>query len=152
MKTMMKGIFLAAAVSGAGIATPAVAFDTGHGTPAHVAAQQSNVLGYGDRDNRWRDRRDRDYRDRDYRDRDRYSRSSYEDRDYRGARNWNGQNQRYNCRRKDGTTGLIIGGAAGALLGREVDTRGDRTLGTVLGAAGGALLGKKVAQGQNNCR
>ena len=55
------------------------------------------------------------------------------------------------CRKKDGTTGLIIGGAAGALLGREVDGGRDRTLGTILGAAAGALLGKEV-DGGTRCR
>lgn len=70
---------------------------------------------------------------------------------YRNTRTWRGDDGRYYCQKKDGTTGLIIGGAAGALLGREIDSRGDRTLGTVLGAAAGALLGKEVAQGRS-CR
>ena len=48
------------------------------------------------------------------------------------------------CRKRSGTTGLIAGGAAGALAGREIDKRGDRTTGTVLGAAVGALLGRHV--------
>lgn len=61
-------------------------------------------------------------------------------RDYRHHRE-----KRYyrNCR-TSGTTGLIVGGAAGALLGREVDRRGDRATGTILGAAGGALLGREI--------
>ena len=46
--------------------------------------------------------------------------------------------------RTDGTTGLIVGGVAGALVGRTIDTRGDRTLGTLGGAAAGALLGREV--------
>ena len=57
---------------------------------------------------------------------------------------WRGEDGRYYCKKKNGTTGLIIGGAAGALLGREIAGRGDRTLGTILGAAGGALLGRKI--------
>ena len=48
------------------------------------------------------------------------------------------------CRKRSGTTGLIVGGAAGALAGRQVDKHGDRTTGTVLGAAVGALLGRHV--------
>ncbi len=48
------------------------------------------------------------------------------------------------CKKRSGTTGLVIGGAAGALAGREIDKRGDRTTGTVLGAAVGALLGRHV--------
>ncbi len=71
---------------------------------------------------------------------------------YQNTRTWRGNDGRYYCQKKDGTTGLIIGGAAGALLGREIDSRGDRTLGTVIGAAAGALLGKEVAQGGNRCR
>ena len=46
--------------------------------------------------------------------------------------------------RSGGTTGLILGGAAGALLGREVDRYGDRTPGTIVGAGAGALLGREI--------
>lgn len=59
-------------------------------------------------------------------------------------RTWRGKDGRVYCRRPNGTTGLIVGGAAGALVGRAVDGGRDRTLGTVLGAAGGALLGREV--------
>jgi uncharacterized protein YcfJ len=48
------------------------------------------------------------------------------------------------CRKRSGTTGLIIGGAAGALGGRELDGGRNRTTGTVLGGAVGALLGRHV--------
>ena len=48
------------------------------------------------------------------------------------------------CKRPNGTTGLIVGAAGGALIGRAIDTRGERTTGTVLGAAAGALLGRHV--------
>lgn len=93
---------------------------------------------YGDND-RYRDDR-RDYR-RDYRRDQRrdYRRSHYRDRRY------------YNCRRGDGTAGLIIGGAAGALLGREVDRYGDRVPGTIIGGAAGALIGREVARGGRRC-
>jgi hypothetical protein len=57
---------------------------------------------------------------------------------------WRGSHGRVYCRRPSGTTGLIVGGAAGVLVGRELDKRGDRTTGTVLGAALGALLGRHV--------
>ncbi|PJG48835.1 hypothetical protein CAF53_11730 [Sphingobium sp. LB126] len=43
-----------------------------------------------------------------------------------------------------GTTGLLVGAAAGALLGRAVDTRGDRLPGTIIGGGAGALIGKEV--------
>ncbi|MCJ8158963.1 glycine zipper 2TM domain-containing protein [Sphingomonas sp. LaA6.9] len=57
---------------------------------------------------------------------------------------WRGRDGRTYCRKSDGTTGLIVGAAGGALLGRAIDTRGDRTTGTVVGAAAGALLGKEI--------
>jgi len=63
---------------------------------------------------------------------------------YRDTRVWRGADGQTYCRKRDGTTGLIIGGAAGALLGREIDGGRDRTLGTILGAAAGALLGREI--------
>ena len=71
---------------------------------------------------------------------------------YRNTQVWRGRDGNTYCRKKDGTTGLIIGGAVGALLGREVDGGYDRSLGTILGGAAGALLGKEVAQGGTRCR
>lgn len=65
---------------------------------------------------------------------------------------WRGDDGRYHCRRSNGTTGLIIGAAAGALLGRELDGGRDRTVGTILGAAGGALLGRAIDRGELRCR
>jgi outer membrane lipoprotein SlyB len=62
---------------------------------------------------------------------------------YRG-KVWRGADGRTYCRKSNGTTGLLVGGAAGALIGREIDNRGSRTTGTVLGAAVGALLGRHV--------
>ena len=57
---------------------------------------------------------------------------------------WQGQDGRYYCRRPNGTTGLIVGGAAGALIGRQLDGGRSRTTGTILGAAAGALIGREV--------
>ena len=68
--------------------------------------------------------------------------------------------QRYYGRRHgrcgNGTTGLIVGGAAGALIGREVDRGGSRnryygrrssgTTGAIIGGALGALVGREVAR------
>lgn len=71
--------------------------------------------------------------------------ASYGEPVYNNTRVWQGQDGRYYCRKSNGTTGLLVGGAVGALLGREVvGRRGDRTLGAILGAAGGALLGKSL--------
>ncbi len=69
-----------------------------------------------------------------------------------GIRYWRGDDGRYYCKRSNGTTGLIIGAAAGALAGRAIDTRGERTTGTVVGAAVGALLGKSIDQNRVRCR
>ena len=60
------------------------------------------------------------------------------------GRVWRGADGRVYCRKPNGTTGLIVGGAAGVLVGRQIDSRGSRTTGTVLGAAVGALLGRHV--------
>jgi hypothetical protein len=62
---------------------------------------------------------------------------------YRGQ-TWRGADGRVYCRKSNGTTGLVVGGAAGALAGREIAGRGNGTTGTVLGAAVGALLGRHV--------
>ncbi len=64
---------------------------------------------------------------------------------------WRGDDGRYYCRRSDGTVGLVVGAAGGALLGRAVDTRGSRATGTILGAAAGALLGREIAR-KRRCR
>ncbi|MFT3967561.1 MAG: glycine zipper 2TM domain-containing protein [Sphingobium sp.] len=66
-------------------------------------------------------------------------------------REWRGRDGRTYCRKSDGTTGLIVGGVGGALVGRAIDTRGDRTTGTVVGAAAGALLGKSI-DSKRTCR
>lgn len=75
---------------------------------------------------------------------------AYQNRNSR-YREWRGKDGRLYCRRKNGTTGLVIGAAAGALAGRAIDTRGDRATGTIIGAAGGALLGREIDKGRR-CR
>jgi outer membrane lipoprotein SlyB len=87
----------------------------------------------------------------DHRGRGDYSRYYDNSGNYHGP-TWRGRDGRMYCRRSNGTTGLIVGGAAGALLGRAVDTRGERTTGTVIGAALGALLGREVQRGRSRCR
>lgn len=82
---------------------------------------------------------------------DDYGRRVYEEPVYRNTRVWEDDNGVVRCRKTDGTIGLIVGGAAGAILGREIDSRGDRSLGTILGAAGGAILGKQVMS-RTRCR
>ena len=62
---------------------------------------------------------------------------------------YRGSDGRYYCRRSDGTTGLVVGGLAGAAIGNAI---GGDTLGTLLGAAGGAALGRSIERGQVRCR
>ncbi|QGN53654.1 glycine zipper 2TM domain-containing protein [Novosphingobium sp. Gsoil 351] len=69
-----------------------------------------------------------------------------------GIQYWRGTDGRYRCKRSNGTTGLLIGGAAGALVGRAIDTHGSRTTGTVVGAAAGALLGREVERSRSRAR
>ena len=70
---------------------------------------------------------------------------------YRG-KIWQDSKGRYRCKRSDGTTGLIVGAAGGALLGRAIDTKGERATGTILGAAAGALLGRSLDRSGVHCR
>ena len=70
---------------------------------------------------------------------------------YYDGKVWRDSNGRLRCKRPNGTTGLIVGAAGGALLGRAIDTRGERATGTILGAAAGALLGREV-QRSVSCR
>ncbi|MXP27377.1 glycine zipper 2TM domain-containing protein [Porphyrobacter algicida] len=86
-------------------------------------------------------------------DRERYDRHHHEyHTTHSGVRYWRGNDGRYYCHRSDGTTGLLVGLAAGALVGRAIDTHGDRATGTILGAAGGALLGRSIDRGRTVCR
>jgi hypothetical protein len=76
--------------------------------------------------------------------------ASAKKRDY-AYREWRGRDGRTYCRKSNGTTGLIVGAAGGALAGRAIDTRGERTTGTLLGAAAGALIGKEI-DSKRRCR
>jgi Ni/Co efflux regulator RcnB len=87
------------------------------------------------------------YADRYYRSGEYYPtrRMGVNDRIYRG------QNGRYYCRRTDGTTGLIVGGVTGGLLGRWIAPGGSRTIGAIVGAAGGALAGRAIDRNNVRC-
>jgi len=65
---------------------------------------------------------------------------------------WRDSQGRLRCRRPNGTTGLIVGAAGGALVGRAIDTHGERATGTILGAAAGALVGRSFERSQARCR
>ena len=114
-------------------------------------------LGWQKRD-AWRDYNRYDYNRYDPRygsyQANRYYRdgSYYQDRRlYNQDRIYRGSNDRYYCRRNDGTTGLIIGAAAGSLLGRTIARNGSKTLGTILGGAGGALIGRSIGRDGLRC-
>jgi len=63
---------------------------------------------------------------------------------YYSGRTWYDGQGRVRCKRPNGTTGLLIGGVGGALVGRSIDTHGSRATGTIIGAAAGALLGRSI--------
>jgi len=66
---------------------------------------------------------------------------------------YRGSDGRYYCKRGDGTTGLIVGAAAGGILGNVIDGGHNRAAGTLIGGALGALAGKSIAQNQDiRCR
>jgi hypothetical protein len=83
-----------------------------------------------------------------YRDDPRYQerRLGPNDRVYRGS------DGRYYCQRSDGTTGLIIGAGAGALLGNVADGGHNRVAGTLIGGTLGALLGRSIDQNNADVR
>ena len=70
----------------------------------------------------------------------------------RNDRIYRGSDNRYYCRRDDGTTGLIIGGIAGGVLGHIIAPGGSKTLGTIIGAGAGALIGRAIDDGDIVCR
>ncbi|WP_300975251.1 glycine zipper 2TM domain-containing protein [Sphingomonas sp. LHG3406-1] len=73
---------------------------------------------------------------------------------YYSGKTWYDGRGRLRCKRNNGTTGLIVGAAGGALIGRAIDTRGSRVTGTIVGAAAGALLGREVERSRKRyiCR
>ena len=127
--------------------------------PVAASAQDYNRGGY----DRGYNNDNRGYRDdnRGYND-GRDNGNYYPERDYRANRRYReryltandqvyrGHDGRYYCKRNDGTTGLIVGGAGGALLGSAVAPGGSGLLGALIGGAGGALLGKSIDQNGRN--
>lgn len=81
-------------------------------------------------------------------DHDRYERQSR----YYDGPVWQDRRGHYRCKRTNGTTGMLVGAASGALVGRAIDTRGERATGTIIGAAVGALLGREVEKGLKSKR
>ncbi|CAH0496810.1 hypothetical protein [Novosphingobium sp. CECT 9465] len=86
--------------------------------------------------------------DRYYRNNSRYRERqlSYEDRVYRGRDN------RYYCRRSDGSTGLIVGGLGGAAAGAIIAPGDSTVLGAIIGGISGAAVGAAVDSGNRSNR
>ena len=145
MIKLFKSAALAAATASVLVAAaPATAANLP--APSHVSVMNAGDAGWNNwrRDDYRRDRYDARYSDRGYyNDRGRYNNN---------RQIWRGRDGRYYCRRDNGTTGLLIGGAVGGLIGHEVAGRGDNTLGTILGVAGGALLGREIDRSGSRCR
>lgn len=139
MNAFFKASALAAAVASLATAMPVSAMPA-YDSQFRAPGEQSYQHG--------RERYSREDWRRGYRSSYRY----YDEPVYRDTRSWRGDDGRYYCRRPDGTTGLLIGGAAGALIGRGIDGGRDHTLGTVLGALGGALLGRQIDRDSSRCR
>ena len=157
MSKFLKAATMAIAASGLAFAMPASAAPALHANPDVHTAVTGDMTFEHKRERRYRDYRGRDYRDRSYRGRHQ-SRPYYMgyDRNYgqpvrSNTRVWRGNDNRYYCRRDDGTTGLLVGAGVGALLGHEVAGRGDRTLGAILGGAAGALLGRSIDRSSTRC-
>ncbi len=84
---------------------------------------------------------------------DRYYRDGYEPiRVTRNTRIYRGFDNRYYCRRSDGTTGLIVGAALGGLLGSQLDQGASNLAGVLIGGGAGALLGREIDRGNLSCR
>lgn len=83
-----------------------------------------------------------------YRDDPRYRERRLDRRD----RIYRGSDDRYYCRRPDGTTGLIVGAIAGGILGNIIARGGSETLGTILGAGAGAVIGREIERDGVSCR
>jgi len=86
------------------------------------------------------------------RERHHHQHSQYYNGQYYNGQVWKDSRGRLRCKRPNGTTGLIIGAAGGALVGRAIDTHGERATGTILGAAAGALLGRSIERSRVRCR
>ena len=117
-----------------------------------------------ERDRREARRDRREDRDRDYRWRAGYGSWNpaphyrRDDRRYRPRRMgrqdviYRGSDDRYYCRRDDGTTGMIVGGIAGGVLGNVIARERSKTLGTIIGASAGAIIGRSIDNGDIVCR
>ncbi|WP_420143938.1 glycine zipper 2TM domain-containing protein [Sphingobium sp.] len=157
-----------------GLAAPSAYADPGngrgnakHGNPGHGRNDWKHGGKHDDRN--WRDDRRGNIRpgrtvyNYDWNRPDpRYGRYYQPNRYYRGGyapirvdrntRIYRGGDNRYYCRRSDGTTGLIVGAALGGLLGNQIAQGQSNLLGTLIGGGAGALLGREIDRGGVSCR
>jgi len=127
----MRKIFSAALIAAFVLPALPAAADPPPWAPAHGRRAK-------DRDERY------EFRDDDYRPHARRV-IRYDEPIYRG------DDGRYYCHRSDGTTGLIVGGIAGGLIGNSLARGKSATLGTLLGAGAGALIGQAIEKDQVYC-
>lgn len=81
-----------------------------------------------------------------------YRRGTYRPRALRDDDNiYRGRDGRYYCRRDDGSTGLVVGGIAGGVLGNIIAPGGSKLLGSILGAGAGALAGREIDRNDARC-
>lgn len=139
---MLKKVTLAAVAAATALtAIPAAADAQPNGRAYGYYNNSAHARGY-DRNY------DRGYYDNGY-GRQSYGQRSYAQQGYDGGYYTDSRGYRQRC---SGTTGTVIGGVAGALLGRTVtrDYRHSGTTGTILGGALGALTGRAVDK--SSCR
>jgi hypothetical protein len=143
MKTM-----LAALAAAATLATLGGCETTGYGDSPYGYYDRGYYSQYGRYDyNNPDPRYNGYYADRYYRNDPRYRpyRLGPNDRIYRG------NDGRYYCRRSDGTTGLIVGGIAGGILGNIIAPGGSKTLGTIIGSIAGGATGAAIDSNNVTC-
>lgn len=70
----------------------------------------------------------------------------------RQTRIYRGYDNRYYCRRSDGTTGLIVGAIGGGVLGNLIGSGDSKLVTTLIGGGAGALLGREIDRGNVSCR
>lgn len=163
MPPFMKSTALAIAAAGFSLAA-APASAAQHPVVAHAQAGIAGDLVFDHGKKNRKDRRGKHYGHRNDRRYDRRVTYRQAPRPYymgysntwgqpvrRDTRIWRGRDDRYYCRRDDGTTGLLVGAGVGALLGNEIAGRGDRTLGAIVGGAAGALLGRSIDRSSTRC-
>jgi hypothetical protein len=69
----------------------------------------------------------------------------------RNDRIYRGYDDRYYCRRGDGTTGLIVGGITGSVLGGSIGRGDSKPLAALLGLSAGALIGRAIDRNNVIC-